>query len=46
MGRGRIGQILTGNIMIEYEHIEAAGNSIIPLDAGFEGERFEAFKKL
>jgi len=45
-GEGGYGQILTGNIMIHPEHLEAAGNPIIPKDAPFEGERFEAFKKL
>ena len=32
--------------MISYDHLEAAGNPIIPPDAPFEGERFEAFKEL
>jgi 2,4-dienoyl-CoA reductase-like NADH-dependent reductase (Old Yellow Enzyme family) len=32
--------------MIHPEHLEAAGNPIIPKDAPFEGPRFEAFKKL
>lgn len=45
-GEGGIGHILTGNIMISYDHLEAAGNPIIPPGAPFEGERFEAFKKL
>ena len=45
-GEGGFGLILTGNVMIEYDHLEAAGNAIIPPDAPFEGERFEAFKKL
>lgn len=45
-GEGRIGLILTGNIMIEYDQLEAAGNPIIPRTAAFEGERFEAFKEL
>ncbi|KAK6598135.1 NADH oxidase 1 [Botrytis cinerea] len=42
-GEGEYGQILTGNVMIEYDHLESMGNSIIPLDAPFEGERFERF---
>lgn len=29
--------LISGNVMIEYEHIEAAGNAIIPRDAKFEG---------
>ena len=45
-GEGGYGTILTGNVMIHPEHLEAAGNPIIPLDAQFSGERFEAFKNL
>jgi 2,4-dienoyl-CoA reductase-like NADH-dependent reductase (Old Yellow Enzyme family) len=44
-GEGGFGQIVTGNIMIEYDQIEM-GASIIPLDAPFSGPRFEAFKEL
>ncbi|KAA8564800.1 hypothetical protein MFRU_008g03620 [Monilinia fructicola] len=42
-GEGEYGQILTGNVMIEYDHLEAMGNPIIPLDAPTEGLRFERF---
>lgn len=45
-GEGGFGQILTGNIMIEYDQLEAMGNAIIPRDAEFSGPRFEAFKEL
>jgi 2,4-dienoyl-CoA reductase-like NADH-dependent reductase (Old Yellow Enzyme family) len=45
-GEGGLGHILTGNIMVAYDHLEAAGNPIIPLEAPFEGERFEAFKEM
>ena len=45
-GEGELGHILTGNIMIELDQLEAAGNPIIPRGAKFEGERFEAFKNL
>ncbi|KAL5119108.1 hypothetical protein ACEQ8H_003032 [Pleosporales sp. CAS-2024a] len=45
-GEGEFGVILTGNIMIEYDHLEAAGNPIIPRGSPFDGERFEAFKEL
>ena len=45
-GEGQLGTILTGNIMIEYDQLEAAGNPIIPRTAAPEGERFDAFKKL
>jgi 2,4-dienoyl-CoA reductase-like NADH-dependent reductase (Old Yellow Enzyme family) len=45
-GEGEIGVILTGNIMIEWDHLEAMGNPIIADHAPFEGERFEAFKEL
>ncbi|KAJ9618728.1 hypothetical protein H2203_008932 [Taxawa tesnikishii (nom. ined.)] len=42
-GEGQLGLILSGNIMIEYDQLEAAGNPIIPRDAEFKGERFQAF---
>lgn len=45
-GEGELGLILTGNTMIFADQLEAQGNPIIPSDAPFEGERFEAFKKL
>ncbi|KAG4422230.1 hypothetical protein IFR04_004610 [Cadophora malorum] len=45
-GEGGYGNILTGNIMIEYDQLEAMGNPIIPRDAEFSGPRFEAFKEL
>ncbi|PSR82749.1 NADH oxidase [Coniella lustricola] len=45
-GEGQWGQLLTGNVMIDAGHLEAPGNPIIPVDAAFEGERFEAFKAL
>ena len=45
-GEGGYGMILTGNIMMEYTELEAAGNAIIPSTAPFSGERFEAFQKL
>ena len=45
-GEGGLGHILTGNIMVDYHQLEAPGNPIIPLEAPFEGERFEAFKEL
>ena len=45
-GEGGIGHILTGNVMFEYDHLEAAGNPIVPRDAKPEGERFEAFKAM
>lgn len=37
-GEGGIGLILSGNIMIEYDHLEAAGNPIIPRKSEFSGE--------
>lgn len=43
-GESKIGTIVTGNIMIEYDQLESPGNAIIPPDAIFEGERFEAFR--
>ncbi len=45
-GEGSFGVILTGNIMIELDQLEAAGNPIIPRTAPFSGERFDAFKEL
>jgi 2,4-dienoyl-CoA reductase-like NADH-dependent reductase (Old Yellow Enzyme family) len=45
-GEGEFGQVLTGNLMIEYDQLEAMGNPIIPREAQFSGERFEAFKEL
>ncbi|CAF9903006.1 MAG: hypothetical protein HETSPECPRED_000085 [Heterodermia speciosa] len=45
-GEGQLGTILTGNIMIEFDQLEAAGNPIIPRTEKPEGKRFDAFKKL
>lgn len=45
-GEGGLGHILTGNIMLAYDQLEAAGNMIIPTDDPFQGERFDAFAKL
>lgn len=45
-GQGEYGVILSGNVMIEYDHLEAPGNPIIPRGAPYEGERFERFKEL
>jgi 2,4-dienoyl-CoA reductase-like NADH-dependent reductase (Old Yellow Enzyme family) len=45
-GEGDIGLIITGNILIEYNHIEAAGNCVISRKSSFSGERFEAYKAM
>ncbi|KAI0542008.1 NADH:flavin oxidoreductase/NADH oxidase [Xylaria digitata] len=45
-GEGGLGLILTGNIMLYYDQLEAPGNPVIPKDAPFLGERFERFKDL
>lgn len=45
-GEGGFGQIQTGNIMIDYAHLESLGNLIIPPKADFSGPRFDAFKEL
>lgn len=45
-GEADFGVILTGNVMIDPVNLEAAGNPIIPPDAPFEGERFQAFREL
>jgi 2,4-dienoyl-CoA reductase-like NADH-dependent reductase (Old Yellow Enzyme family) len=36
--------IYTGNIMIDCKHMGAAGDPTIPLEAQFDGERFEKFR--
>ncbi|KAL1872710.1 hypothetical protein Daus18300_004256 [Diaporthe australafricana] len=43
-GEGGWGIIQTGNIMTDFEQMSAAGDAVIPLDAPFEGQRFERFK--
>ncbi|KAK8073240.1 hypothetical protein PG994_004139 [Apiospora phragmitis] len=45
-GAGGWGQLVTGNVMIDFEHLESPGNPIIPVDAPFSGPRFEAFQQL
>ncbi|KAJ5545913.1 hypothetical protein N7494_003498 [Penicillium frequentans] len=45
-GTAGIGMNLTGNVMIDPGHLEAAGNPIIPRHAPFSGERFERFQEL
>jgi 2,4-dienoyl-CoA reductase-like NADH-dependent reductase (Old Yellow Enzyme family) len=45
-GEGGIGLILSGNIMIDYDQLEAAGNPIIPKSAPYEGQRFERFRDM
>ena len=45
-GEGSLGTILTGNTMMEFDQLEAAGNPIIPRGEEPKGERFEAFKEL
>ncbi|KAH7462843.1 NADH-dependent flavin oxidoreductase [Fusarium oxysporum f. sp. matthiolae] len=45
-GKGGIGMLLTGNLMVDPVNIEAAGNLIIPRDAPFEGPRFAAYQRL
>jgi 2,4-dienoyl-CoA reductase-like NADH-dependent reductase (Old Yellow Enzyme family) len=45
-GEGGYGVILTGNYMIQYDQLESKGCAIIPGDAPFSGERFEAFKEI
>ncbi|KJZ77259.1 hypothetical protein HIM_03580 [Hirsutella minnesotensis 3608] len=45
-GEGGYGVILTGNLMIEPDQLEAPGNLIVPRGAPFSGERFEAFKEM
>ena len=45
-GEGDLGTILTGNLMIDLDQLEAEGNMIVPLHAEPSGERFNAFKEL
>lgn len=45
-GEGGWGILLTGNVMLDYEHLEGPGNAIIPRGSSFSGERFQAFKAL
>ncbi|KAI9680502.1 MAG: hypothetical protein M1817_003942 [Caeruleum heppii] len=45
-GEGAFGMILTGNIMVDYDQLEAAGNPIIPPQASFSDSRFDAFREL
>ncbi|KAF5613318.1 oxidoreductase [Fusarium tjaetaba] len=45
-GRGGIGIILTGNLIVDAINIEGAGNLIVPPDAPFQGPRFEAYQCL
>ncbi|KAF4554402.1 NADH-dependent flavin oxidoreductase-like protein 1 [Elsinoe fawcettii] len=42
-GEAGFGVILSGNVMVDYTHLEAAGNPIIPLSAPLSGPRFSAF---
>lgn len=45
-GEGALGLILSGNIMIKYDHLEARGNPIITAEDAPSGERFERFKEM
>ncbi|KAI2617416.1 hypothetical protein GGR54DRAFT_607666 [Hypoxylon sp. NC1633] len=45
-GEGGYGMIATGNVMIDADQLEAAGNLVIPADAPFSGERYNNFKQL
>lgn len=45
-GEGAIGVILSGNVLFEYDHLEAAGNPIVPRGAPYSGERFEGFSAM
>ena len=45
-GEGGMGLLITGNIMIEPDQLEATGNPIIPRGCPFSGPRFEAFRSM
>jgi 2,4-dienoyl-CoA reductase-like NADH-dependent reductase (Old Yellow Enzyme family) len=40
------GIINTGNIDIEYDHLDSVADLVIAPESPFEGERFEAFKAI
>lgn len=45
-GNAQIGMNLTGNIMIDPNHLEAAGNMVISRNEKLSGERFSLFRKI
>ncbi|KAI1202126.1 hypothetical protein F5X97DRAFT_345984 [Nemania serpens] len=45
-GRGGIGMILSGNIMIDPTALESTGDPVIPREAGFSGPRFAGFQAM
>ncbi|KAF5667353.1 transcriptional regulator [Fusarium denticulatum] len=45
-GKNNFGIVVTGNIDIDLTSVGAAASPSIPVDAPFEGERFEKFKQL
>lgn len=45
-GDGGFGVVLTGHILIDFDHIEGPGNAIVPLDAPLHGPRFEGFRQV
>ncbi|KAI9787018.1 MAG: hypothetical protein M1816_007771 [Peltula sp. TS41687] len=45
-GEGGYGMIITGNIMLDPNHLVAPGDAVIASDAPFSGARFEAFRRL
>jgi len=45
-GEGGFGVVLTGNILIDFDHLEGPGNAIVPLDAPLSGPRFQGFRRL
>lgn len=47
-GEGSIGTMLSGNILLDYDHLEATGNMIITMENEVKDgdERFERFKEL
>lgn len=38
--------ILTGNVLLEFQELEGAGNFILPSDAPLSGECFDSFQEL
>ncbi|KAK3346931.1 hypothetical protein B0T25DRAFT_291226 [Lasiosphaeria hispida] len=43
---GGFGIVVTGNILIDHNHIEGKGNMIVPIDAPLSGPLFDGFQKL
>ena len=45
-GEGGLGHILTGNVMVDYEHLDSPGSAVVAPDAPFSGARFTRFAEI